>query len=87
MTELETAFTTIVNVFNMYASKEGTLTNEGMKTLMEKELPGIRLNAKGKDASDKILKDLKENRGAILSLDEFLILVAKVLVIRRNETK
>uniref|UniRef100_A0A8C5Q356 S100/CaBP-9k-type calcium binding subdomain domain-containing protein n=1 Tax=Leptobrachium leishanense TaxID=445787 RepID=A0A8C5Q356_9ANUR len=42
MTELETAFCTIIDVFDKYSSAEGnnmTLSKGKMKMLMEKELP------------------------------------------------
>ncbi|KAG8591381.1 hypothetical protein GDO81_000152 [Engystomops pustulosus] len=51
MTELETAMVMIINVFDKYSRKDGkgdTLCKGELKTLIEKELPGILGNAKDK---------------------------------------
>ncbi|XP_053556277.1 protein S100-P-like [Bombina bombina] len=79
MTELETAIVMIIDVFDRYSCTEGnrlTLTKGEMKTLLEKELPGILSNAKEKDASEKILKDLDANGDSEVDFNEFIILVA-----------
>ncbi|XP_075705132.1 protein S100-P [Rhinoderma darwinii] len=79
MTELETAIAYIIDVFDKYSCTEGkkdTLTKGELKTLMEKELPGILGNAKEKDDCDKLLKDLDENGDSEVDFQEFIIFVA-----------
>ncbi|XP_072263244.1 protein S100-P [Pyxicephalus adspersus] len=81
MTELETAMVLVMNVFDKYACTEGkkeTLTNNELKKLLEKELPGILQGAKGKDDCDKLLKTLDENKDSEIDFNEFLVLVASV---------
>ncbi|XP_044136936.1 protein S100-P-like [Bufo gargarizans] len=83
MNNLITAINLIINVFDQYASTEGnkdTLSKGDLKTMMEKELPGLMRNAKGKDERGQLLKDLDENRDSVVDLEEFLRLVAKTLV-------
>uniref|UniRef100_A0A8C5LTV0 S100/CaBP-9k-type calcium binding subdomain domain-containing protein n=1 Tax=Leptobrachium leishanense TaxID=445787 RepID=A0A8C5LTV0_9ANUR len=83
MTELETAFCTIIDVFDKYSSAEGnnmTLSKGKMKMLMEKELPLLLSSAKKKGASKKLLKDLFGDREVLLKLDDFLEILAKVIV-------
>ncbi|KAM4707408.1 protein S100-P-like [Discoglossus pictus] len=84
MTELETAMVMIINVFDRYACAEGckkTLNKGELKTLLEKELPGILANCKDKDAQDKIMKDLDEDTDGAVSFKEFTILVATLTIL------
>ncbi|CAH2299768.1 S100-P [Pelobates cultripes] len=84
MSELETAMVMIMDVFDRYACTEGnktTLTKGEMKTLVEKELPGIFSAAKEKDASDKLLKDLDENGDCEVDFQEFAIFVVALCTI------
>ncbi|KAM4707407.1 protein S100-P-like [Discoglossus pictus] len=79
MTELETAIVMIIDVFDKYSTSKGgnlTLSKGEIKTLLEKELPEIFTNAKEKDASDKILKDLDENGDSEVDFNEFIVFVA-----------
>uniref|UniRef100_A0A8C5P8N6 Protein S100 n=1 Tax=Leptobrachium leishanense TaxID=445787 RepID=A0A8C5P8N6_9ANUR len=89
MTELETAFCTIINVFDKYSRTEGnnmTLSKKKMKTLMEKELPWLLSCAKKKGASDKLMKNLYEegDHKEAVTFDEFLELVTKVLLLEHK---
>ncbi|XP_075044905.1 protein S100-P-like [Mixophyes fleayi] len=82
MTELETAMAMIMDVFHRYARTEGnknTLTKGEVKTLMEKELPGMLQKAKDKDACEKIMKDLDENSNLQMDFNEFIVLVSIVI--------
>ncbi|XP_063315933.1 protein S100-P-like [Pelobates fuscus] len=84
MSKLETAMVMIMDVFDKYACTEGnktTLTKGEMKTLVEKELPGILSTAKEKDASDELLKDLDENGDSEVDFQEFAIFVVALCTI------
>ncbi|XP_071988724.1 protein S100-P-like [Engystomops pustulosus] len=84
MTQLETAITKIINVFDKYSVKDGkgdTLSKGELKTLMEKELPGILRNAKDKSEGDKLMKDLDINGDAEVDFKEFIILLSSVLIL------
>ncbi|XP_077135247.1 protein S100-P-like [Ranitomeya variabilis] len=79
MTELECAIVSILDVFDKYSCTEGnknTLTKGELKTLLEKELPGILGNAKEKNDCEKLLKDLDENGDSEVDFNEFMIFVA-----------
>ncbi|XP_006258970.1 protein S100-P [Alligator mississippiensis] len=79
MSKLETAMGMIIAVFDRYAATEGnklTLTKAELKTLLEKELPNFLESAKDKDALDKILKNLDENRDSEVDFNEFVVFVA-----------
>ncbi|KAE8629046.1 hypothetical protein XENTR_v10000338 [Xenopus tropicalis] len=81
MSELETAIAMIIDVFDRYAGTEGnklTLTKGEMKTLLEKELPGILGSAKEKDACEQLMKDLDENGDSEVDFNEFIIFVAAI---------
>ncbi|XP_040188076.1 protein S100-A1-like [Rana temporaria] len=85
MSKLVTAMKDVIGVFEEYASKGGNpdaLSKKEMKELMQKELGEFVKEQKDATSMNKILKELDENRGRIVSLDEFLILVASVLVSR-----
>ncbi|XP_075044893.1 protein S100-P-like [Mixophyes fleayi] len=84
MTELETAMVMIMDVFDRYACTEGnkdTLTKGEVKTLLEKEFPGILGKAKDKDACDKIMKDLDENGDCEVDFNEFIVFVAALITV------
>ncbi|KAM4051202.1 protein S100-P [Anomaloglossus baeobatrachus] len=81
MTKLEVAIASLIEVFDKYSCVEGnknTLSKGEMKTLLEKELPGILGNAKEKDDCDKLIKDLDENGDSEVDFNEFIIFVAAV---------
>ncbi|XP_044137300.1 protein S100-P-like [Bufo gargarizans] len=82
MSQLETAIDQIIGVFDQYASTEGkkdTLSKGNLKTMMEKELPGLMKNAKSKDERGQLLKDLDEDGDAQVDFQEFIILVSAIL--------
>ncbi|XP_053556879.1 protein S100-P-like [Bombina bombina] len=79
MTELEKAIVMVIDVFDKYASKEGSnasLSKGEMKSLLEKELPGMLKSSKDKDASDKLLKELDEDGDSEVDFKEYVIFVA-----------
>ncbi|KAM4810583.1 protein S100-P [Rhinophrynus dorsalis] len=79
MSELETAVAMMIDVFDKYACVEGnkmTLTKGEMKSLLEKELPGILKNAKGKDPTEELMKDLDTNGDCEMDFNEFMVFVA-----------
>ncbi|XP_040275054.1 protein S100-P-like [Bufo bufo] len=79
MSDLETGMALVISVFDQYACCEGkkdTLSKGELKALIEKELPGLIKNAKGKDECGQLLKDLDENKDNEVDFKEFMILVA-----------
>ncbi|XP_044137173.1 protein S100-P-like [Bufo gargarizans] len=83
MTKLETAIDQIISVCHQYASTEGnkdTLSKGDLKTMMENELPELMKNAKGKDECDQLLKDLDENGDSEVDFQEFIRLLATILI-------
>ncbi|XP_044137059.1 protein S100-P-like [Bufo gargarizans] len=84
MTKLETAIDQIIDVFHQYAFTEGnkdTLSKGELKTMMEKELPELMKNAKGKDKRGQLLMDLDENGDSQVDFQEFITLVAKITLL------
>ncbi|KAM3936844.1 protein S100-P-like [Leptodactylus fuscus] len=81
MTQLETAIASLIYIFDKYSQTEGkkdTLTKGELKTLMEKELPGIMGKAKGKDDCDKLMKDLDDNGDAEVDFKEYVIFISAI---------
>ncbi|XP_044137513.1 protein S100-P-like isoform X2 [Bufo gargarizans] len=79
MREPEAAIEQLGNVFAKYSSTEGKkkpLYKGELKTMMEKELPGLMRNAKGKDECGQLLKELDENRDNEVDFDKFLRFVS-----------
>ncbi|XP_044137631.1 protein S100-P-like [Bufo gargarizans] len=79
MSDLETAMALFIGVFDHFACSEGkkdTLSKGEFKALLEKELPGLMKNAKGKDECGQLLKDLDENKDNEVDFKEFLIFIA-----------
>uniref|UniRef100_A0AAQ4R5T7 S100/CaBP-9k-type calcium binding subdomain domain-containing protein n=1 Tax=Gasterosteus aculeatus aculeatus TaxID=481459 RepID=A0AAQ4R5T7_GASAC len=64
MTQLETAMAMLMKTFDTYAAGEGsedTLSKAEVKTLLEKELPGLLKSAKNPGEVDKLFKGLDFN--------------------------
>ncbi|XP_040275053.1 protein S100-P-like [Bufo bufo] len=81
MSDLETAINLIIDVFDKYSSTEGkkdTLSKGELKTMMEKELPGLIKNAKSKDECGQLLKNLDENRDNEVDFKEYMIFVGAI---------
>ncbi|XP_068164479.1 protein S100-P-like [Antennarius striatus] len=79
MTQLETAMAILMKTFDTYAAGEGkkdTLNNKEVKTLLEKELPGLLKAAKNQGEVDKLLGGLDFNGDSEVDFSEFVILVA-----------
>ncbi|XP_042257375.1 protein S100-P-like [Thunnus albacares] len=79
MTQLETAMALLMKTFDTYAAGEGSkdsLTNNEVKTLLEKELPGMLKAAKNPGEVDKLLKGLDFNGDSTVDFNEFVVLVA-----------
>ncbi|XP_044131684.1 protein S100-P-like [Bufo gargarizans] len=78
MREPEAAIEQLGNVFAKYSSTEGKkkpLSKGELKTMMEKELPGLMRNAKGKDEWGQLLKDLDKNGDNQVDFNEFMTFV------------
>ncbi|XP_077135230.1 protein S100-P-like [Ranitomeya variabilis] len=83
MSELATAIDMLTNVYNKYSNtggKKNTLTKGGMKTMLEKDVPVLMANAKEKDNSGKLLKDLFINGEAEVDFKEFINILSRVLI-------
>ncbi|XP_068611934.1 protein S100-P-like [Brachionichthys hirsutus] len=79
MTQLETAMAILIKTFDTYAASEGkkdTLNNKEVKTLMEKELPGLLKAAKNPGQVDKLLNGLDFDGDSEVDFSEFMVLVA-----------
>ncbi|KAM4536833.1 protein S100-P-like [Odontesthes bonariensis] len=79
MTQLETAMGILMKTFDTYAGSEGrkdTLSKAEMKTMLEKELPGLLKAAKNQDEVDKLLKGLDFNGDSEVDFSEFVVMVA-----------
>ncbi|XP_030018658.1 protein S100-P-like [Sphaeramia orbicularis] len=81
MTQLETAMAILMKTFDTYAGAEGnknSLSKAEVKTLLEKELPGLLKAAKNQAEVDKLLKSLDVNGDAEVDFSEFVVLVASI---------
>ncbi|KAM3590849.1 uncharacterized protein V6R79_017731 [Siganus canaliculatus] len=79
MTQLETAMAILMNTFDTYAASEGSkdsLSKSEVKTLLEKELPGLLKAAKNQGEVDKLLQGLDFNGDSEVDFSEFVIMVA-----------
>ncbi|XP_070849033.1 protein S100-P-like [Chaetodon trifascialis] len=79
MTQLETAMAILMKTFDTYAAAEGSkesLSKTEVKTLLEKELPGLLQAAKNQEEVDKLLKSLDFNGDSEVDFSEFVVLVA-----------
>merc|ERR1712183_891758 len=76
MTSLETAMAILIKTFDQYASTDGdkgTLSKAEVKTLMEKELPGLMKACKNPGAVDTLMKSLDHNGDASVDFQEFVV--------------
>ncbi|XP_054457724.1 protein S100-P-like [Anoplopoma fimbria] len=81
MTQLETAMAILIKTFDAYASAEGSkdsLNKAEVKTLLEKELPGLLKLAKNQDEVDKLMKGLDINGDSEVDFMEYVVLVASL---------
>uniref|UniRef100_A0AAQ4RSE6 EF-hand domain-containing protein n=1 Tax=Gasterosteus aculeatus aculeatus TaxID=481459 RepID=A0AAQ4RSE6_GASAC len=79
MTQLETAMAMLMKTFDTYAAGEGskdTLSKAEVKTLLEKELPGLLKSAKNPGEVDKLFKSLDFNGDSEVDFSEFVVMVA-----------
>ncbi|XP_004080061.1 protein S100-P [Oryzias latipes] len=79
MSQLETAMAMLIKTFDTYAGKDGkkeSLSKSEVKTMLEKELPGLLKAAKNQDEVDKLLKGLDFNGDSEVDFSEFVVLVA-----------
>ncbi|XP_007946817.1 protein S100-A12-like [Orycteropus afer afer] len=83
MTMLEDHLEGIINVFHQYSVRVGhfdTLSKGELKQLITKELPNTLMNTKDQATIDKIFQELDDNRDGEVSFEEFVTLVARVMV-------
>ncbi|XP_012716858.3 protein S100-P [Fundulus heteroclitus] len=87
MSHLEIAMATLIQTFDKYAGADGkkaTLSKAEVKTLMEKELPGLLKAEKNPEAVDKLMKSLDSNGDAEVDFQEFVFLVATLACTAHN---
>ncbi|XP_047455997.1 protein S100-P-like [Mugil cephalus] len=81
MTQLETAMTILMQTFDTYAGTDGkkdSLSKAEVRTLLEKELPGLLKSAKNQGEVDKLLSGLDFNGDAEVDFSEFVVMVAAI---------
>ncbi|PWA14802.1 hypothetical protein CCH79_00014535 [Gambusia affinis] len=87
MSQLEVAMATLIQTFDKYAGSDGkkcTLSKTEVKTLMEKELPGLLKAAKNPSEVDKLMKDLDFNGDSEVDFQEFITLVVALTCAAHN---
>ncbi|XP_040188075.1 protein S100-A1-like [Rana temporaria] len=87
MSKLVTGMKEVLGVFEEYASKgsnPNALSKKDMKELMQKELGEFVKEQKYATSMNKILKELDENGNGEVNFQEFIILLASVLVSRNT---
>ncbi|XP_043953958.1 protein S100-P-like [Gambusia affinis] len=87
MSQLEVAMATLIQIFDKYAGSDGkkcTLSKTEVKTLMEKELPGLLKAAKNPSEVDKLMKDLDFNGDSEVDFQEFITLVVALTCAAHN---
>ncbi|XP_028285200.1 protein S100-P-like [Parambassis ranga] len=90
MSQLETAMAIMMKTFDKYAATEGkkdTLTKGEVKTLLEKELPGLLQAAKNPGEVDKLMKSLDFNGDSEVDFSEFVVLVAAMTCAAHDRCK
>ncbi|XP_040854851.1 protein S100-A12 [Ochotona curzoniae] len=83
MTKLEDHLEGIINIFHQYSVRTGhydTLTKCELKKLITTELANTIKNTKDRPAVDQIFRDLDEDRDGQVDFNEFLSLLASVLL-------
>ncbi|XP_062049599.1 protein S100-A12 [Lepus europaeus] len=83
MTKLEDHLEGIINIFHQYSVRTGhydTLSKSELKKLITTELVNTIKNTKDQATIDRIFKDLDEDGDQQVDFNEFLSLVASVLV-------
>ncbi|XP_020502092.2 protein S100-P-like [Labrus bergylta] len=79
MSNLETAMALLMKTFDTYAGAEGrkdSLSKAEVKTLLEKEMPGLLKAAKNQSEVDKLIQGLDFNGDSEVDFSEFVVLVA-----------
>ncbi|XP_060886610.1 protein S100-P-like [Labrus mixtus] len=81
MSNLETAMALLMKTFDTYAGADGrkdSLSKAEVKTLLEKEMPGLLKAAKNQCEVDKLIQGLDFNGDSEVDFSEFVVLVAAV---------
>uniref|UniRef100_A0A3P8Y3L5 EF-hand domain-containing protein n=1 Tax=Esox lucius TaxID=8010 RepID=A0A3P8Y3L5_ESOLU len=89
MSQLETAMAILLRTFDKYAGAEGnkgTLSKTELKTMLEKELPGLLKASKNPDECDKLMKALDHNGDSEVDFSEFVVLVAALMCACHNRS-
>ncbi|XP_074518251.1 protein S100-P-like [Halichoeres trimaculatus] len=81
MSSLETAMALLMKTFDTYAAAEGrkdSLSKTEVKTLLQKEMPGLLKAAKNQKEVDKLIQGLDINGDSEVDFSEFVVLVAAI---------
>ncbi|XP_038124401.1 protein S100-P-like [Cyprinodon tularosa] len=87
MSSLESAMAILLHTFDKYANSDGvkeTMSQSEVKTLIEKELPGLVKAAKNPDQVEKFLKSLDSNGDNMVDFKEFMVLVGSLTCVAHN---
>ncbi|XP_041942387.1 protein S100-A1-like [Alosa sapidissima] len=80
MSQLQAAMMAIIGVFRKNAGQDKTLNKTELKTLLEAEFGNLLVNAKDKNAIDKVFKGLDQDGNGSVDFSEFVIMVAALSV-------
>ncbi|XP_026007302.1 protein S100-P-like [Astatotilapia calliptera] len=79
MTQLQVSMCMMLDTFEKYAKTDGdpnSLSKSEVKTLLEKEMPGMISEAKDKKAVDDLVKALDFDGDGVVDFEEFMAVVA-----------
>ncbi|XP_006214797.1 protein S100-A12 [Vicugna pacos] len=88
MTKLEEHLEGIINIFHQYSVRVGhydTLSKGELKQLITRQLGNTLKNTKDQATIDKIFQDLDANKDGQVNFEEFIALVARVLLTAHEE--
>uniref|UniRef100_A0A8C5JXJ4 Protein S100 n=2 Tax=Jaculus jaculus TaxID=51337 RepID=A0A8C5JXJ4_JACJA len=82
-TQLERSLDTIIHTFHEHSVKEGnrdTLSQKEFKDLVKKDLQNfLKKEKRNEQIINDIMEDLDTNQDKMLSFEEFIILIAKLV--------
>ncbi|EPY86562.1 Protein S100-A12 [Camelus dromedarius] len=88
MTKLEEHLEGIINIFHQYSVRVGhydTLSKGELKQLITRQLVNTLKNTKDQATIDKIFQELDANKDGQVNFEEFITLVARVLLTAHEE--
>ncbi|XP_006802647.1 protein S100-G-like [Neolamprologus brichardi] len=79
VTQLQMSMCLMLDTFEKYAKTDGdpnSLSKSEVKTLLEKEMPGMISGAKDQKAVDDLFKALDFDGNGVMDFEEFMVVVA-----------